>query len=97
MTKQRNSSKSAAPKKSDTMPAPNKTDKTLADKPAENKAAKAAESAISVKAKGLFKTHPKADQLFFTSDGTAFFEEQHARVHARGLADQHVEHIKREV
>jgi len=44
----------------------------------------------------IFASHPKCEKLFFTADGTGFFEEQHARIHAGTLKTDTVELIKRE-
>jgi hypothetical protein len=42
------------------------------------------------KAQELFASYPEAKQLYFTSDGFAFFELPHAESHARTLSEKSV-------
>lgn len=46
--------------------------------------------------KEVFKRNPKLEKLFTTADGTAFYHEGDARVHARTLADKTVATITRD-
>lgn len=45
--------------------------------------------------KEVFKRNPKLEKLFTTADGTAFYNEGDARVHARTLSDKTVNIITR--
>lgn len=49
------------------------------------------------RAKEIFDAHDpeKVKELFFTADGTAFFENQFALMHADSLKDQEIKTIKR--
>ena len=47
------------------------------------------------RAKAVFENH-NVEQVHFTSDGTGFLQEQHARIHAGNLGDEIVTTIKKE-
>ena len=47
-------------------------------------------------AKQYFDNHNTAEQLYFTSDGLSFFEEQNAVNHAKRLSDKTVTSMSRE-
>ena len=53
------------------------------------------ESKNAAKAAKLLKSHPEVNEVFFTSDGLAFFEKNHADNHARSLKNKGIETIKR--
>lgn len=48
------------------------------------------------KASALFKLHPLAKTLYFTSDGTAFFQLQDAANHSESLEEKKVKPINRQ-
>lgn len=50
---------------------------------------------VGKKAASLFADYPEAKELFFTSDGTAFFKECDAQNHACGLSDKTVTNVKK--
>ena len=47
------------------------------------------------KLKRLFETHPKVDKFYMTTDGQAFFRNDHAENHASGLEDKTVTPVNR--
>jgi len=57
--------------------------------------ATAAQAYDKERAREVFGTH-SADEIYFTSDGTCFIEEQHARVHATFLKEGTVTPVKRQ-
>lgn len=69
-------------------------EKAAADKAAAEKAA--TEDALDVKAKKLFRDYPGKDELYFTSDGVAFFTQNAASNHGATLKDKSVVEKKRQ-
>ena len=67
--------------------------KTIPDEKPETAAT--AQAYDKQRAKEVFDTH-SADEIYFTSDGTCFTEEQHARAHANNLIDGTVTPVKRQ-
>ncbi|MDR1370934.1 MAG: hypothetical protein LBJ72_12555 [Dysgonamonadaceae bacterium] len=57
---------------------------------------KLSKNKFSDKAKDLFKSHPGANELHFTSDGYAFFKKNDAQNHSRSLKEKEIETIKKE-
>ena len=57
--------------------------------------AKTAESKNQKAAKEIFNKYPNSGELYFTSDGLAFFVKNDALNHARGLGDKKIETIKK--
>jgi hypothetical protein len=53
-------------------------------------------SKFPIRAKELFKNHPGAKEVHFTSDGLAFFGLNDAQNHSGGLKDKEIETIKNE-
>jgi len=51
---------------------------------------------IMKNARSHFDNHVRADKLYFTSDNLAFFEEQNALNHAKGLQDRKITTMTRE-
>ncbi len=52
--------------------------------------------AMRIRAKEVFKSHnDSVKEIYFTSDGTAFIQQQHARMHGESLKDTEVKTIKR--
>ncbi|MES2701863.1 MAG: hypothetical protein V4649_04445 [Bacteroidota bacterium] len=47
-------------------------------------------------AKQYFETHDTLDQLYFTSDNLAFFDQQNAKNHAKQLRDKTVTALTRD-
>lgn len=47
------------------------------------------------RAKTIFDSHPKVEELYFTTDGQAFFEPQHARMHGESLENHEFVTINR--
>ena len=43
-----------------------------------------------------FKSNPTVDEMYFTSDGQAFYDANHANAHAQRLKNKHVECVTRE-
>lgn len=60
------------------------------------KTIRAIDSRFSEKAQSLFAEYPKAKEVFFAADGTAFFDNAQATLHAKGLQEKTVINIKRE-
>lgn len=51
---------------------------------------------LQEKAGELFAVYPDAPGFYFTADGTAFFAENDAKNHARGLKDKEIVKIVRD-
>jgi len=52
--------------------------------------------AMHIRAKEVFKSHnDSVKEIYFTSDGTAFIQNQHARMHGESLKDTEVKTVKR--
>jgi len=54
-----------------------------------------ASESMKDRAKRIFDSHPKSDELYFTSDGQAFFEPQYARMHGESLENTEFATINR--
>jgi|GEM_PF-3559137 len=60
----------------------------------QNETPEVTELANMKRAKEVFATY-HADKVFFTEDGTAFLQEQHARMHAENLKKPEIKTITR--
>ena len=81
VTKEKVAKEKAAPKKAETTPVKDTSDTGKVN--------------IQKKAEQIFKSYPKAQELFFTADGTAFFKKSNAQSHATILKEKEIKTIKR--